>query len=80
MCPTYKETGRVRALTLEEVDKYLRAAKGDMKDFAALALETGGRPMELLALHKNHCPSGGGLRKSAGHQERESQAGRPVDG
>jgi integrase/recombinase XerD len=51
--PYFKETGRVRALTLEEVDKYLSAAKGDLKDFAILALDTGGRPMELLALHKN---------------------------
>jgi integrase len=51
--PYFKETGRVRALTLEEVDKYLAAAKGDLKDFAVLALDTGARPMELLALHKN---------------------------
>ena len=51
--PYFKETGRVRALTLEEVDKYLSAAKGDLKDFAILALDTGARPMELLALHKN---------------------------
>jgi integrase len=51
--PYFRETGRVRALTLEEVDKYLAAAKGDLKDFAALALDTGARPMELLALHKN---------------------------
>ncbi len=51
--PYFKETGRVRALTLEEVDKYLSAAKGDLKDFAVLALDTGARPMELLALHKN---------------------------
>ena len=49
----FKETGRVCALTLEEVDKYLSAAKGDLKDFAILALETEARPMELLALHKN---------------------------
>jgi integrase len=51
--PYFKETGRVRALTLEEVDEYLAAAKGDLKDFAVLALDTGARPMELLALHKN---------------------------
>jgi integrase len=43
----------VRSLTLEEVDKHLAAAKGDLKDFAVLALDTGARPMELLALHKN---------------------------
>lgn len=49
--PFFKEAGRVRALTFEEVDKYLAAAKGDLKDFAVLALETGARPMELLALH-----------------------------
>jgi integrase len=52
--PYYKETGRIRALTLEEVDKYLAAAKGDMRDFALLATETGGRPNEILALHKNN--------------------------
>ena len=52
--PYYKETGRVRALTLEEVDKYLATAKGDMRDFAILATETGGRPNEILALHTNH--------------------------
>ena len=52
--PYFKESGRVRALTLEEVDKYLAAAKGDLKDFAILATETGGRPNELLALHKDH--------------------------
>jgi integrase len=51
--PYFKETGRVRALTFEEVDKYLSAAKGDLKDFAVLAVETGARPMELFALHKN---------------------------
>lgn len=51
--PYFKETGRIRALTLEEVDKYLAAAKGDLKDFAILATETGGRPRELLALSKN---------------------------
>jgi integrase len=44
-------SGRIRALTLEEVEKYLSHAKGDLKDFAILATETGGRPMELLALH-----------------------------
>jgi integrase len=51
--PYFKETGRIRALTLEEVDKYLAAAKGDLRDFAILATETGGRPHELLALHKD---------------------------
>ena len=48
--PYFKETGRIRALTLEEVDKYLAAAKGDLRDFAILATETGRRPNELLAL------------------------------
>jgi integrase len=52
--PYYKKTGRIRALTLEEVDKYLAAAKGDMRDFAILATETGGRPIRILALHKDH--------------------------
>jgi integrase len=51
--PYFKETGRIRALTIEEVDKYLAAAKGDLRDFAILATETGGRPNEILALHKD---------------------------
>ncbi len=50
--PYFKEAGRVRALTLEEVDKYLAAATGDLMDFAVLALETGARPMELFALKR----------------------------
>jgi hypothetical protein len=50
--PYFKETGRVRALTLEEVDKYLAAAKGDLKDFAILALDTGARPMSYLLCTK----------------------------
>jgi integrase len=52
--PYFKETGRIRALTLEEVDKYLAAAKGDLRDFAILATETGGRPNEIMALHKDN--------------------------
>jgi hypothetical protein len=32
--PYFKETGRVRASIPEEVDKYLKAAKGDLKDSA----------------------------------------------
>jgi integrase len=51
--PYFKETGRIRALTIEEVDKYLAAAKGDLRDFAILATETGGRPYELMSLHKD---------------------------
>jgi len=51
--PYFKEAGRVRVLTLDEVDKYLAAAKGDLRDFAVLALETGARPMELFALKKS---------------------------
>jgi hypothetical protein len=47
--PYFRETGRVRALTLEEVDKYLAAAKGDLRDFAVLATEMGGRPNEIRA-------------------------------
>jgi len=46
--PYFKETGRVRVLTLEEVDEYLAAAKGDLKDFAILALDTGARWSYLL--------------------------------
>jgi integrase len=51
--PYFKEAGRVRVLTLEEVDKYLAAAKGDLRDFAVLALETGARPTELFALKRS---------------------------
>ena len=51
--PYFKETGRIRALTLEEVDKYLAAAKGGLRDFAILATETGDRRDELLALHED---------------------------
>ena len=78
--PYFKETGRVRALTLEEVDKYLSAAKGDLKDFAVLALDTGARPMELLALHKNTVHLAEGYVSLPGHQERESQAGCTING
>jgi integrase len=52
--PYFKETGGIRALTLEEVDKYLAAAKGNLRDFAILATETGGRPNEIMALHKDN--------------------------
>jgi integrase len=51
--PHFKETGRIRALTIEEVDKYLATAEGDLRDFAILATETGGRPNEILALRKD---------------------------
>ena len=51
--PYFKETGRIRALTIEEVDKYLAAAKGDLRDFAVVALETGARPTELFALKRS---------------------------
>jgi len=37
----------------EDIDRYLGAAKGNMKGYAILALDTGARPMELLALRKN---------------------------
>lgn len=47
-------------MTLDEVDKYLAAAKGDKSDFAILATVTGGRPKEILALNKNHVHSAEG--------------------
>lgn len=50
----YTETGRVRALTLEEVAGYLGALKGDMRDFAIPATEVGGRPNEIPAQLKNN--------------------------
>ena len=72
--PFFKEAGRVRALTFEEVDKYLAAAKGDLKDFAVLALETGARPMELLALHTKDVHLAEGLRQPARDQDAEGPA------
>jgi integrase len=78
--PYFKEKGKIRALTLEEVDKYLAAAMGDLRDFAILATETGGRPNEVLALHKRSCPPGRGLCESAGNQKRESSARCHING
>lgn len=43
---------RMRVLTIEEIEKYLAVSKGDLRDFAILASETGGRPEEILSLHK----------------------------
>jgi len=43
--------GRMRVLTVEEIEKYLEHATGDLKDFAILASETGCRPAEILGLH-----------------------------
>lgn len=40
-------------MAIEEIDKYLSAAKGDLRDFAILASETGGRPAEILSHHGN---------------------------
>ena len=60
-----KSSGRIRVLSLEEIDKYLCGSKGDLRDLAILAGETGGRPAEILSLHKAdlqivgrsfHCP------------------------
>ena len=39
--PYFKETVRICSLTLEEVDKYLATAKGDLRGFAIFAMETG---------------------------------------
>jgi len=44
--------GRMRVLTIEEIEKYLAVSKGDLRDFAILASETGGRPEEILSLHQ----------------------------
>jgi integrase len=76
--PYFKETGRVRALTLEEVDKYLAAAKGDMKDFAILATETGGRPNEILALHKNNVHSAEGYVSLPGTKTKKAWRDVPL--
>jgi integrase len=43
--------GRMRVLTVEEMEKYVEHAKGNLKDFAILASETGCRPGEILGLH-----------------------------
>lgn len=43
--------GRMRVLTMEESDKYLEKTKGDLHDFAVIALDTGARPDEILSLH-----------------------------
>ena len=47
-----ESSGRMRVLPIEEIEKYLAASKGDLRDFAILASETGGRPEEILSLHK----------------------------
>ena len=40
----------MRVLTVEEIELYLEHAKGDLKDFAIIATETGCRPAEILGL------------------------------
>ncbi len=76
--PYFKEAGRVRALTLEEVDKYLAAAKGDLRDFAVLALETGARPMELFALKKPDINLEGKYVRLPGTKTRRAKRDVPV--
>jgi integrase len=76
--PFFKEAGRVRALTFEEVDKYLAAAKGDLKDFAVLAVETGARPMELLALHKKDVHLAEGYVSLPGTKTRKAHRDVPL--
>lgn len=44
--------GRMCVLSIEEIENYLAASRGDLRDFAILASETGGRPEEILSLHK----------------------------
>ncbi len=53
--PFFKEEGRVRVLTVEEAENYVDNAKGDLKDYAVLALSTGGRPAEILKIHQRDC-------------------------
>jgi integrase len=43
--------GRMRVLSLEEIEQYVANSTGDLKDFAILASETGCRPAEILGLH-----------------------------
>jgi integrase len=76
--PYFKETGRVRALTIEEVDKYLAAAKGDLRDFAILATETGGRPNEILALHKDEVHLAEGYVSLPGTKNRRARRDVPL--
>jgi integrase len=45
--------GRIRVVTPEELTLYLSKADKDLSDYAILATETGGRPSELLSLHKD---------------------------
>jgi len=47
-----ESSGRMRVLTIEEIEEYLAVSKGNLRDFAILASETGGRPEEILSLHK----------------------------
>ena len=53
--PFFREEGRIRVLTVDEAEKYIHNARGDLKDYAVLALSTGGRPAELLNLHRRDC-------------------------
>ena len=76
--PYFRETGRVRALTLEEVDKYLAAAKGDLRDFSVLATETGGRPNEILALHKDDLHLSEGYVSLPGTKNRRARRDVPL--
>jgi len=76
----FKETGRLCALTPEEVDRYLAAAKGDFKDFAVSALDTGPRPMELLALHKNDVHLTQGYVSLPGTKKVRARRGVPLTG
>ena len=76
--PYFKETGRIRALTIEEVDKYLATAKRDLRDFAILATETGGRPNEILALHKEEVYLAEGYVSLPGTKNRRAHRDVPL--
>ena len=65
-------------LNRENVAKRLSTAKSDLKDLATLSLDSGGRPMGLLAVCKNDVRLNEGCAKSAWDQDRESQPRRAI--
>ena len=65
-------------MTLEEVDKYLAAAKGDLRDFAILATETGARPNEILSLHKDDLHLAEGYVSLPGTKNRRARREVPL--
>lgn len=49
-----ESSGRMRVLSIEEVEKFLTVSKDDLRDFALLMVETAGRPREILSLQKGN--------------------------